>query len=65
MKTVGFNVFNKKLVQSSGNFGPSVCVFDLCVWDCKNGDSIKSSDVEPYVFARLPRSSIFPHVNRT
>ena len=37
----------------------------LCVWDSKNGDSIKSSDVEPYVFARLPRSSIFPHVNRT
>ena len=30
IKTVGFNLFIKKLVQSSGNFGPSVC-FLICV----------------------------------
>lgn len=30
IKTVGFSVFIKKLVQSSGNFGPSVC-FLICV----------------------------------
>ena len=60
IKTVGFNLFIKKLVQSSGNFkfGPSVC-FLICVCGTVKTATLLSKVIGNHTCSRACLAAVF------
>ena len=58
IKTVGFNLFIKKLVLSSGNFGPSVC-FLICVCGTVKTATLSSRVMGNGTCSRASHAAVF------
>ena len=63
IKTVGFNLFIKKLVLSSGNFGPSVC-FLICVCGTVKTATLSSRVMGNGTCSRASHAAVFSHHHR-